>query len=166
VRDQVLLQPANVGDAKLLATSYHGSGDYDRDLAAVTASAESWVAQRAPQVSRPALVFDVDETVLSNWEVIRADDFGRIIDGSCTVLPKGPCGWAAWDLLGRSPALTPSLRLFQQARSRSVAVFFIMGRPEAQRSATERNLRNAGFRGYTGLRMVPNGVHFASAADF
>lgn len=159
-------QPANVGDAKLAAIAYYESGRYDQDLAAASAEAGAWIAQRAPQASRPAIVFDIDETLLSNWAVIRADDFGRIIGGPCTALPEGPCGWAAWDLLGRSTALAPSLRLFQQARALGIAAFLITGRPEAQRAATERNLRDVGFIGYTALRMVPNGAHFASAADF
>jgi hypothetical protein len=45
-------------------------------------------------------------------------------------------------------------------------VFFITGRPENQRAATERNLVAAGYAGYAKLYMVPNGAHFASAADF
>jgi hypothetical protein len=28
-------------------------------------------------VDRPAVVFDIDDTALSNWEVIKANDFGR-----------------------------------------------------------------------------------------
>lgn len=162
----VLEQPANVGDAKLAATAYHDGGGYQRDLFAVAAEASSWLSTRAAQASRPALVLDVDDTALSNWEVIVADDFGRVIDGPCTTLPKGPCGWAAWDLLGRDPAITPTLDLFRQARSLGVTVFFITGRPESQRAATERNLRNAGYFGYTRLDMVPNGAHFPAAADY
>lgn len=159
-------QPANVGDAKLAAVAYHDAGAYERDLAAVAAEAGAWLAQRAPQAVRPALVLDVDDTALSNWEVILADNFGRIIQGRCDALPEGPCGWASWDLLGRDPALAPSLRLFQQARALGVAVFFITGRPEAQRMATERNLGNAGYAGFVRLAMVPDGQRFASAADF
>jgi len=45
-------------------------------------------------------------------------------------------------------------------------VFFITGRPESQRAATERNLSKTGYAGYTRLFMVPNGAHYASAADF
>ena len=161
-----LAEPPNVGDAKLAAIAYHDSGAYQRDLEAVTAPAAAWLTERASRAARPALVFDVDDTALTNWEVIMADDFGRVIGGPCTALPEGPCGWAAWDLLGRSPALTPTLRLFQQARALGIAVFFITGRPEAQRAATERNLRTAGFDGFARLYMVPNGKRFASAADF
>lgn len=160
-----LEQPANVGDAKLAATSYHSSGAYARDLEKVAANASAWIAQRASQVVRPALVLDVDDTVLSNWEVIVADDFGRIIDGPCDLLP-GPCGWAAWDQLGRDPAIMPSLELFRDARNRGVAVFFVTGRPESQHAATEGNLRRVGFTGYERLVMVPDGRRFASAADF
>jgi putative acid phosphatase of HAD superfamily subfamily IIIB len=45
-------------------------------------------------------------------------------------------------------------------------VFFITGRPENQRAATEGNLRKVGFAGYAQLYMTPNGSHFASASDF
>ncbi len=161
-----LEQPANVGDVKLVATAYYNGGAYERDLAAVTSEVSSWLSKRASQVSQPALVLDVDDTVLSNWQVIKADDFGRVIEGPCNALPAGPCGWAAWDLLGRAPAITPSLRMFEQARALGVAVFFITGRPESQRAATERNLRNTGYGGFTRLVMVPDGKHYSSAADF
>jgi acid phosphatase len=161
-----LSQPANVGDAKRAATAYRESGAYARDLAAVAAAAADWVARRAPQVSRPALVLDIDETALSNWEVIQADDFGRIIGGPCTALPEGPCGWAAWDQLGRSRVIEPTLDLYRRARAAGVAVFFITGRPESQRAATERNLRTAGYEGWTQVVMVPNGAHFATAAAY
>jgi acid phosphatase len=162
----VIAQPPNVGEAKAAAAAYHDSGAYARDLALVASEAGAWIARRAPQASHPALVLDIDDTSLTNWEVIKADDFGRIIDGPCTTLPQGPCGWAAWDLLGKASAITPTLRLFGQARALNVAVFFITGRPESQRAATEQNLRNAGYQGYSALYMVPEGMHYRSAADF
>ena len=98
--------------------------------------------------------------------VIVADDFGRVIGGPCDVIPEGPCGWASWDLLGRDPAIAPTLGLFERARASGVAVFFITGRPESQRAATERNLREAGYGGYEQLVMVQEGQHFASAATY
>ena len=159
-------QPINVGDTKSVATVYHDDGSYDRGLAEVADKAAAWIAERAPQVPKPALVLDIDETALSNWEVIRADDFGRVIGGPCTALPEGPCGWASWDQLGRDPPIVQTLRVAQLAMAKGVAVFMITGRPENQRAATERNLRNAGYGGYTHMYMVPDGAHFASAVDF
>jgi len=159
-------QPANVGDAGIAARAYHDSGAYDRDLAIVANQAARWIAVRAPAAHRPALVLDIDETALSNWEIIKLDDFGRPIAGPCNPGSGAPCGWAAWDQLARDPAIKPTLQVFRTARSANVAVFFITGRPESQRAATERNLSKTGYAGYTRLFMVPNGAHYASAADF
>jgi predicted secreted acid phosphatase len=159
-------EPANVGDAKIAATNYHNSGAYERDLATVASAAEAWISQRAPTASRPAIVFDIDETAMSNWDVIRADDFGRVIPGPCAKPPAGPCGWEAWDMRGQSTAIKATLALYRHARSLNVAVFFITGRPENQRKPTVRNLRAVGYATFEQLIMPPNGAHFASAADF
>ena len=159
-------EPTNVGDVKAAATAYHDSGAYGRDLALKAAEASAWIVNRASHVQNPALVLDIDDTALTNWEVIKADDFGRIINGPCDALPAGPCGWAAWDFLGKAPVIGPTLALFRQARGLNVAVFFVTGRPEPQRTATERNLRKAGYEGYSALYMVPEGAHYPSAADF
>jgi len=159
-------QPVNVGDAKIAALNYKSSGQYDRDLATVGSDAQSWVAQRATAVSRPALVLDIDETSLSNWPVIQRDDFGRPIVGPCDLAGDAACGWAAWDQLGVDEAIAPTLALYRSAIAAKVAVFFITGRPENQRAATERNLARVGYTGYSKLYMTPDGSHFASAADF
>jgi hypothetical protein len=159
-------EPANVGDAKIDATAYHDNGAYERDLTAAAAPAEAWLTQRAATAARPAIVFDIDETALSNWEVIKADDFGRVIPGPCAHLPDGPCGWEAWDLRSQDKPIDATPKLYQHARSLNVAVFFITGRPENQRRATVRNLRAAGYDTFQELIMPANGAKFASAADF
>ena len=112
------------------------------------------------------MVFDIDETALSNWEAIKANDFGRVIGGPCDALPSGPCGWQAWDLTARSTLIPPTLDVFNTARERGAAIFFITGRPESQRTATERNLADVGYAGYTRLIMEPPGAQYVSAADF
>jgi predicted secreted acid phosphatase len=159
-------QAANVGDAKTAALAYHDSGEYERDLRMVAGEAAKWLTSEAGAPARPVLVLDVDETALSNWEVIKRDDFGRPVPGPCAPASDTPCGWAAWDQLGMDPAIVPTLQVFQLARAHNVTVFFITGRPESQRAATERNLVAAGYRGYEKLYMVPDGAHFNSAAQF
>src|SRR5262249_35239296 len=90
-------QPINAGDAKAAALAYHDSGAYQQGLEAVAAQAIDWLKIRAGAVQRPALVLDIDETALSNWEILKRDDFGRPIDGPCDPATNAPCGWAAWD---------------------------------------------------------------------
>src|ERR1700682_97329 len=160
------VQPANIGDLKVVATQYYDSGAYLTDLQQAAAPAIAWITDESPRVDRPAVVFDIDETALSNWEVIKADDFGRVIDGPCTALPTGPCGWRAWDLTAQSTVIQPTLGIYNAARDRDAAIFFITGRDETQRAATERNLQAVGYTGYTGLIMQPPGAHYVSAADF
>ena len=159
-------QPINAGDAKIATLAYYDSGAYQKGLDAVVAQAINWLKSRASAVQRPALVLDIDETALSNWEILKRDDFGRPIGGPCDLASAAPCGWAAWDQLGRDPAIGSTLGLFQQARAINVTVFFITGRPENQRAATERNLTAVGYGGYANLYMVPNDAHFDSAVDF
>lgn len=159
-------QPQNVGDAIVAAAAYHDSGEYQRDIALVAKKAVDWIGERAPLTSRPAVVFDIDETALANWEIIQRDNFGRPIQGPCDLALDGPCGWAAWDNLAKDLVIGPTLSIFKQALASKADVFFITGRPENQRQATEENLRSAGYVGYTRLFMVPDNAQYSSAVDF
>ena len=145
-------QPVNLGELKMQLLDYKCFGDYDRDMEKVLSDAQFYIEYRAPQVTKPAIVLDIDETSLSNWREILADDFGYIPDGSCT-LPKGPCGANSWDLMTAAEAIAPTLAMVRAVRAKGVAVFFVTGRPEnpAERGATETNLRNAGYGGWAGL---------------
>jgi predicted secreted acid phosphatase len=58
--------------AKLAAINYYKSGAYERDVAAVATQGGNWVKVRGAHVKKPAIVFDIDDTVLSNWTVISA----------------------------------------------------------------------------------------------
>jgi predicted secreted acid phosphatase len=160
------LQPSNIGDLKTEATHYYDSGAYLTDLQLAAAPAVAWINDQAPRVDRPAVVFDIDDTALSNWEAIEANDFGRVIDGPCNQPPQGPCGWRAWDLRAQSTVIPPTMDIYNTARDSGAAIFFITGRDETQRQATERNLGAVGYTGYTRMIMEPPGAHYASAADF
>jgi predicted secreted acid phosphatase len=160
------VEPANIGDLKNDAIGYYDSGAYLTNLEQAAAPAIAWINEQAPRVDRPAVVFDIDETALSNWEAIKANDFGRVVAGPCTDLPHGPCGWQAWDLKADSTVIPPTRDIFNTAKNDGAAMFFITGRPESQRAATERNLADVGYTGYTRLIMEPTGSHYVSAADF
>jgi acid phosphatase len=160
------VQPANIGDLKFEAIDYYDSGAYLTDLQLAAAPAIAWINDEAPRVDRPAVVFDIDETALSNWEGLKANDFGRIFTGGCDKLPQGPCGLIAWDQRAQSTVIQPTMDVFNTAKDRGAAIFFITGRDETQRAATERNLQAVGYTGYTQLVMEPAGAHYVSAADF
>jgi len=143
---------------------YISDGRYDADFRKVVAEAQAFMERRAPQVTRPAIVLDVDETSLSNWPAYRANGWARIVNGPCE-LDEGPCGLRAWQEMARSKALEPTLTLARRAKTLGIALFFITGRPPALRAATERNLREQGYT-WDDLVLLPPNAKFASAADF
>ena len=90
--------------------------------------------------------------------------WGRVVSGDCN-LEQGPCGLRAWQALGKSKALAPTLALTKRAKALGVAVFFISGRPAGLQQATERNLREQGYE-FEGVIVLPEGASFKSAVDF
>jgi acid phosphatase len=145
-------QPLNIDKIKQQLREYQAR-DYSRDLVDVLADARAYVQRRAAQAHKAALVLDIDETSLSNWPNIEANDFGFILDGTCDRLPKGPCGFTAWVRKHAAEAIMPTLALFSAARTHGVFVFFITGRREADRDVTVANLNGAGFKDWERLVM-------------
>jgi predicted secreted acid phosphatase len=92
-----------------------------------------------------AIVFDVDETALSNYSAIDADNF-TFGDHSKA---------EATDEVGK--AIPPSLALYKLAQKKGIATFFITGRGEAVRDHTAHNLQREGFTGYNALVLKPTG---------
>src|SRR3989442_3862416 len=157
--------PANLGDLKQQITEYKRSGAYDRDVAAVLKKAQAYVERRASVARMPALILDIDETALSNWPRIQANDYGGSVNGPCD-LPAGPCGLISWQLSAKAEAIAPTLALFNAAKAKGVGIFFITGRDERLRAATEMNLHMAGYNGWAELIMRPAGGSTPSASDF
>jgi predicted secreted acid phosphatase len=119
-------------------------------------------------VTKPAIVLDIDETSLSSLPEALANDFGFIPDGPCDYLPKGPCGFDAWIRQPRAKTIPGTLALFNAAKAHDVAVFFITGRNEDEtlRAATVKNLKAAGYDGWTGLVMRSSAAGNMSLAGY
>ena len=82
---------------------------------------------------KTAIVFDVDETLLSNYTAIDADNF-----------TFGPQSQAeATNEIGT--AIEPSRDLFDLAKQKGITVFLITGRRENTRAHTTSNLTREGF---------------------
>jgi hypothetical protein len=143
----------NLGQLKLQLLYYQCSAE--ADVRTELAKARAWVEQRAGQVVNPAIVLDIDETSLSNWAQIKRNDFGYIENGACDGDTQSACGQRDWVLSAAGVAIPPTLELFNGAKARNVAVFFITGRVDdpVQKAATEFNLRNVGYFGWDGLFM-------------
>jgi len=141
-------EPRNLDLTKAALVQYHDRGEYQKDQAAVIDKAMQYLKTRLKseketgKSKKLALVLDIDETSLSNYSDMLNMSFGgtlkQIMDAEAN---------------GTDLAIAPTLKLYEYAKANKVAVFFITGRTESYRAATEKNLTNAGFKNWDGLSL-------------
>jgi predicted secreted acid phosphatase len=132
-------QPAT--PAQIVA--YHDSGQWDKDTAAATTKAQAALDKALKnKVKKPAVVFDIDDTLLSAYDCAKPSNFDRGAIAGCVVN-------------GNQTKIKQTVALFKYALKKKVAVFLITGRPEVIRPQTLTHLKNAGLTGYKGLALRP-----------
>jgi len=138
---------ANLDKLKDRLKRYHDCtcrcGCYAKDLDLQAGRAIAFLRQRAAHRGpheKPALVLDIDETTLSNYAEMEKSGFAY-----------NSKAFAAWVDLAKAPAIPGTLRLYREAQRLGVSVFFLTGRAEDLRAATERDLRSQGFEAWQGL---------------
>jgi putative acid phosphatase of HAD superfamily subfamily IIIB len=157
----------NAGDWEPALRNFHDSGVYDTELAQIDKIAEKAVLRsvhkgdfrshkgrfhrghgraRAAHFhgKKLALVLDIDETSLSNYNAIQLDNFTFGTNSQREAIDQ------------TGVKIQPTLDLFNLAKQNGVAVFFITGRRENTRTPTESNLRREGFDGWQQLFLKPD----------
>lgn len=153
--------PENIHFAKQRLVDYQQSGRYDADVARAAEEAKDYLRARLATPGPWAVVFDIDETALSNFPALKANDFGWIVSAPCRVEADGkivsPCGILQWILLGTARPLVPVREVYEIAIRAGAAVHFVTGRPDTpeMRAATERNLREAGYAQWRSVVLKP-----------
>ena len=164
-------QPLNIAGLYDELLYYKCSGAYEREFHAVIEQATVYLLQRVKDgdPSPLALVLDIDETSLSNWEEIEVNQFAFFKSEPCELQPETPpegrhqpaspqwmvpvrnkpCGDDSWKRSANLKPIMDTVTLFNIAKSNNVHVFFISGRGETMRKATEQNLTKAGYLGWT-----------------
>lgn len=153
-----LREPLNLTIAKEAVVEYVDSGAYDQGILTVATEAREWLetraARRRPE-ERLAVVFDIDETVLSNYAHMKSQDFGYV-----------PDAWNAWVASASAPAIAPVKTLYDAARQLGLEVIFITGRRDPRdRPGTEENLRREGMGDYARLIMSSAGSSRTAEAE-
>ncbi len=139
-------EPANLDALKAEIRVYVESGAYREALAAVALEAAAWLERRAAQGGpRLTVIFDLDETLISNWSHLQEMGFGYV-----------PGAWTIWVQAARAPAIEPVREVYRLARRLGFAVIFLTGRPERDRAGTEKNLRAIGCGDYAALVCKPD----------
>ena len=154
----LVAEPLNLSDATAAVEAYVADGRYARDLADASTKARVWIESRAAAKKpgeRLAVVFDIDETVLSNLPAMRAEDFGY-----------NSREWAAWIKKAQAPALPAVKDVFLATRAAGIAVLFLSGREDPRDVAgTAQNLRREGMGDYAALQLTPSKLKKLSNRD-
>ncbi|APF07322.1 TPA: HAD family acid phosphatase [Legionella pneumophila] len=154
-------EPPNLSLIRKEIKNYYDSGLYHHELERTIKLAEKYINQeylinknnKNPQ--KLAIILDIDETSLSNYEKMVKRDF----TGSKEQIHKEI-------LAANSPAIKPMLTLYKNALKRGIKVFFVTGRQESERDATRTNLINAGYTKWSGLYLRPNSYSSPSIIPF
>lgn len=146
---QFAAEPPNLSPAKEAVVRYVNSGGYGRDLTKVAVQANKYLAKRLAKPlkegEKRAIVFDIDETTLTNLSHIMAYDFGYV-----------PEIWRKWVSTGQAKPIVPVQLIYDLAVRNNVAVFFITGRVPEDAAGTERNLRETGYLVWSGIYYKPD----------
>ena len=151
-----------VGQFSTAVRAYHDSGDYARDLGEIGATIQQFVKKQAKavlakarrncgakkkskgagkakcRVPQLAITLDIDETSLSNYDELQANNFTDAV--SALAIGAGSAD---------SPPIATTEELHDYAQANGIATFFITGRPDLVSPATEQNLVTAGYESPT-----------------
>ncbi len=141
----------NLGILRQECVSWYQSGGYAAAFERAAEPAGRIARQMTVIPGKTAVVFDIDETLLSNWAYLSANHF---------VLEMTT--FKRWVREAEGVALAPTQDVFNIAKTRGADLFLITGRPESLRAATVRELRQAGYSGWKHLYLKPDADPVAS----
>jgi len=131
--------PENLSTDKEEIIKYYESGKFENELNNVVDKTEGEFKD-FNIAANDAVVFDIDETALSNYEFNKECDFGYI--GSL---------WDNWIEQAKAPPMKGIKKLYDFFISKDLKIIFITGRKEDQYNSTLQNLSFAGYTKYDTL---------------
>jgi predicted secreted acid phosphatase len=113
------------------------TSNYAKQMKQIVTGAESYLAAAAHRHhghGKPAVIFDIDDTLLSTYDYTLAEQFGYTSASN-----------AIWVNAAAFPAVFYMPQLVSYASSHGYSVFYITGRPQSQTDATIKDLTSAGY---------------------
>ncbi len=133
----------NLRTAKDIVKDYYESGRYDEEMNEIINNANEKFSKIKIKQFGPggsAVIFDVDDTALSNYEISKRLDFGydyKIVRD--------------WVLSAKLPSIKQVKELYDFLKSKNVKLIFLTGRNFEEYDATYKNLISQGYTGFDTL---------------
>jgi len=144
----------NLSEAKNRVQNYYESGEFEMESKNIIDCAINYI-EGITLNDRSAVVFDVDETALSNYQITKETGFGFIPDIS-----------EEWQLKGIADALPQTKRFYDYLVSNNIHVIFLTGRQNKFWNATYKNLIDKGFLKFDTLIVRETKERDLSASEF
>jgi predicted secreted acid phosphatase len=137
----------NLASCKASLVEYIHSGAYSKDIEKKAKTALTYLQQEVAlaQVNNLAVVFDIDETLLSNTTALEKYSFGGdevVFDQITQAADATP--------------IHPVINIYNWAKQHQMAVYLVTGRSELFEQATISNLNKAGIKNWDGLYFWPH----------
>jgi len=146
--------PVNLQLAKKDIMNYYEKGRYSNDLKDIISNAENEI-NKLNLPANSAVVFDVDETSLSNYETIKKIHFGYVRDM-----------WDNWINEAMAPAIPEVKQFYDFVILKKIKVIFLSSRTSSQYNATYSNLKNAGYLTFDTLILKGNSDLSITSLEF
>lgn len=146
--------PENLSISKNKIIEYYESGNYKNDLNKIIENAKEKF-DNVESCGSCAVVFDVDETALSNYQINKKLDFGYV-----------PELWDVWIEEKKSRAIEPVKDFYDFLLNKNFKIIFITGRKDFQNEATVENLIKAGYEKFDTLITRSKSEYNLSALEF
>ena len=126
-------RPINLTVAKNRVEKYYEHGQYDKDLNKTINRAIRHF-KRVPVHKNSTVIFDIDDTTLSDYADEKSISFGYI-----------PKLFHEWVLSADAPAIAQTKRLYDYLIKRGFKIIFLTGRKHNEYYASVKNLKDQGF---------------------
>lgn len=138
------VEPTNLSVAKQAVVTYYESGEYAKDVHQVTIQAQNHLLKRVREnkenSKKMAVIFDIDDTLISNYPQIKKIDFAQTKKDVNEMI-------AGSNVL----AIEDMLQLFNLVKDNKITIILITGRSDALRTHTIDELNKVGYKGWDQL---------------
>ena len=147
-------KPINLTVARNEVKEYYESGKYDEELNEVIKNAREQF-QEAEFKENSAVIFDVDETVLSNYGLAELMGFGYVYEMN-----------KKWNKELKAPAIPQVKELYKFLIEKGAKIVFLTGRNIPEYEATYKNLKQEGYTVFDTLITQREHEYELSAQEF
>jgi len=147
-------KPVNLSVARESVKEYYESGKFDEELDNVIREAKNKFS-KVEFTENSVVIFDVDETVLDNYELAKSMGFGYVYEMN-----------KKWNKELKAPAFPKVKELYEYLLAKGAKIIFLTGRNIPEYEVTYKNLKQEGYEVFDTLITQREHEYKLSATEF